>query len=898
MTLAAGTRLGPYEIVSSIGAGGMGEVYRARDSRLGRDVAIKILPVAFAADTERLRRFEQEARAASSLSDPHIVAVFDVGEAAGIHFFASELVDGTSLREMLHQGALPIPTVLELAGQLASGLAAAHEKGIVHRDLKPENVLVSRSGTVKIADFGLAKHSAPGDSTQSQMTTSPLSLTEAGVVLGTVAYMSPEQAKGSSVDYRSDQFSFGLILYEMLAGRRPLQRDSVAETLSAILRDEPEPLDPGLHVPEHLKWILDRCLAKEARRRYASTRDLSIDLETFRQRGREPGPRPQGPAAAAVARGRAPNLAQLAAVAVLALAAGAGLALWLRRPVAREVPTLHYLTYSGHDSSPAVSPDGKTIAFASDRDGRSRIWLKQLSTAGEAPLTDGPDGSPRFSPDGSTILFARSEGERSVLYRMAVVGGEPRRLVENANEGDWSPDGKRLVFLRWIPNNGGTFVGLADSDGTQPRDLARIEALPLIHPRWSPDSRTVGMVEAANGGATRSIYLVAAENGKAAKISPARNHGWLTSLAWTGSDTVVYGEADSAVAAVTGSSAHVVRQNIRTQKWETLLWTPSSGQILDVVSPGRVVFDVNSVRENLREVPLSLRAGESQRRWLTRGSSGDRQPTYSPDGQWVLFSSNRSGNLDLWEVSTKTGIPRRLTDDTADDWDPAFTPDGKHVLWSSNRSGPFEIWMANADGSGARKITSDGQDAENPSMTPDGEWIIYGSFNQEHPGIWKIHPDSTGLAPIVKGISPYPEVSPDGRYVTCRTNDDPSHVTLRVFRLSDGSPTAFHAGLEIRRGFSATSVGRPRWMPDGRSIVFVGQNDRGVYGLYVQDFDPGRETDLTRRPLGEFDSDLSTESFGISPDGSRMVLAGWEQLSSLVMAEQVPDVSPPDRRAP
>ncbi|HEY6928863.1 MAG TPA: protein kinase [Thermoanaerobaculia bacterium] len=898
MTLAAGTRLGPYEIVSSVGAGGMGEVYRARDTRLGRHVAIKVLPASFAAEPDRLKRFEEEARAASSLSDPHIVTVFDVGQSGDIHFFASELVDGTSLREMLHQGPLPIPTVLELAAQIASGLAAAHEKGIVHRDLKPENVLVTRSGTVKIADFGLAKQSTPGDTIQSQMTTSPLSLTEAGMVLGTVAYMSPEQAKGSPVDYRSDQFSLGLVLYEMLSGRRALQRDSVAETLSSILRDEPEPLDPGLRVPEHLKWILERCLAKEARRRYASTRDLAMDLETSRQRGSEAAPASRSWADAAGPKSRAPRLPQLAAVAVLALAAGAALALWFRRPAVRDVPRLYSLTYSGHDSSPAVSPDGKTIAFASDRDGRSRIWLKQLSTAGEAPLTEGPDNSPRFSPDGSTILFARSEGERSTLYRMAVVGGEPRRLVDNANEGDWSPDGKRLVFVRWIPDNGGTFVGLADSDGTQQRDLARIQALPLIHPRWSPDSRTVGLIETANGGAMRSIFLVSAENGKVAKLSPARNHGWLTSLAWTDSDTVVYGEADSAVAAVTGSSAHVVLQNIRTQKWETLLWTPSSGQILDLVSPGRIVFDVNSVRENLREVPLSPRAGDSQRRWLTRGSSGDRQPTYSPDGQWVLFSSNRSGNLDLWEVSSKTGIPRRLTDDTADDWDPAFSPDGKHVLWSSNRSGQFEIWMANADGSDARKITSDGQDAENPSMTPDGAWIVYGSFNHEHPGIWKIHPDGTGLASVIKGISPYPELSPDGRYVTCRTNDDPSHVTLRVFRFSDGAPTAFHAALEIRRGFSATSVGRPRWMPDGKSIVFVGQNDEGVYGLYVQEFDPERDTGRTRRPLGEFDSELSTESFGISPDGARIVLAGWEQLSSLVMAEQVPNVSPANRRVP
>jgi eukaryotic-like serine/threonine-protein kinase len=869
----------------------MGEVYRARDSRLGRDVAIKVLPAAFTADEERLRRFEREARAASSLSDPHIVTVFDVGQSDDIHFFASELVEGTSLRDLLAQGPLPMKTVLDYGSQIASGLAAAHERGIVHRDLKPENVLVSHGGLVKIADFGLAKQFSLADASHSQMTTSPRSLTEAGVVLGTAAYMSPEQAKGDSVDYRSDQFSLGLIVYEMATGKRAFARGSVAETLSAILRDEPQPLPPEARVPEHLRWILERCLGKEARERYASTRDLAFDLETCRQHMGETATKAEA-AEVSGRRARGISVRQWILATLLGAALGAVPALWLRRPDVRDVPTLHSLTYSGHDSSPAVSPDGKTIAFVSDRDGRSRIWLKQLATASEAALTEGPDGSPRFSPDGSMILFARSGGERSVLYKMAVVGGEPRRVVEDANEGDWSPDGKRLVFSRWIPNNGGTLVGLAEADGTQQKELARIPALPLIHPRWSPDSRTVGMVEAANGGATRSIFLVSAENGKATRLSPARNHGWLTSLAWTGSDAVVYGEADSAVAAVTGSSAHVVRQNIRTQKWETLLWIPSSGQILDIVSPGRIVFDVSSVRENLREVLLSHPGGETQGRWLSRGSSSDRQPTYSPDGEWVLFSSNRSGNLDLWEVSTKTGVPRRLTDDTADDWDPAFTPDGQHVLWSSNRSGSFEVWMANSDGSAARKITSDGQDAENPTMTPDGQWILYGSFHHEHPGVWKIHPDGTGLTPVIKGISPYPELSRDGRYLAFRTNDDPSHVTLRVSRFSDGKPTAFQLALEIRRGFSATSVGRPRWMPDGKSIVFVGQNEQGVYGLYVQEFDPDHNTDRTRRPWGSFDADLSVESFGISPDGSRITLAGWEQLATLVMAEHVPGVSP------
>ena len=288
MSLAPGTRLGPYEILSSLGSGGMGEVYRARDTRLGRDVAIQVLPEQFAHEPERLRRFEGEARSASALSDPHIVTVFDVGEADGIHFFASELVEGSDLRHLMESGALSVKKALDLAEQIASGLAAAHEKGIVHRDLKPENVLITKSGVVKIADFGLAKLAESSAPKGSQFPTSDGHHTSAGVIMGTVAYMSPEQVRGEALNFPSDQFAFGSILYEMLAGRRPFRGNSSNEVLAAILRDEPEPLEKAApNVPAPLRWIVERCLAKEPAERYDSTRDLGRELGSCRARLRE-----------------------------------------------------------------------------------------------------------------------------------------------------------------------------------------------------------------------------------------------------------------------------------------------------------------------------------------------------------------------------------------------------------------------------------------------------------------------------------------------------------------------------------------------------------------------------------------------------------------------------------
>jgi eukaryotic-like serine/threonine-protein kinase len=280
MTLTAGSRLGPYEILGQIGAGGMGEVYRARDTRLGREVAVKVLPEQFSSDPERMSRFEREARAASALSDSHIVAVFDVGEARGVHYFVCELVDGSDLRGILAKERPSVKKTLDLSRQIASGLAAAHEKGIVHRDLKPENILITKGGEAKVGDFGLAKLRESEQAPLSQLPTSDRALTAQGLVFGTVAYMSPEQARGKSVDFRSDQFSFGSILYEMLTGKRPFERETAAQTLTAIIEDEPAPIvQTNPAAPEPLRWVVERCMAKDPEERYASTRDLVRDLK-------------------------------------------------------------------------------------------------------------------------------------------------------------------------------------------------------------------------------------------------------------------------------------------------------------------------------------------------------------------------------------------------------------------------------------------------------------------------------------------------------------------------------------------------------------------------------------------------------------------------------------------
>ena len=904
MSLSAGARLGPFEVVAPLGAGGMGEVYRARDLRLGREVAIKVLPEELSTDSDRLARFEQEARSASALNHPHIVTVYDVGRSDSVSWIAMELVDGKTLRELLTAGPLAAKRFLSIGAQAADALAKAHAAGIVHRDLKPENLMVSRDGFAKILDFGLAKLTAPSPSDSAALAQTALDATQPGTVLGTAGYMSPEQAAGGSLDFRSDQFSLGSILYEMAAGSRPFHRNTPAESMTAIMREEPEPLSRAApSAPAPYRWIVERCLAKEPDDRYSSTLDLARELATLRDHLSEVSRTEEVVAEGRPAsRGRGRLVPALLSVGLVCLALGAALAFLWKRETPAAVPEIRYLTHSGRDASPAASPDGRTIAFSSDRDGVRRIWLKQLLEGDEVSVTSGQDDFPRFSPDGSAILFSRTEQGRTSLFRIPSVGGEPRRLVNDVFSGDWSPDGRHVAFVRWRLIDGVTssIVGTAAAaDGAGAREIARVDNVTLIHPRWSPDSRMIALSETPllGGGNPTAVYVVDADGSNTRTVSPPGAVGQVSSSAWVADDELVYSRSESVAGALTASAARVFRQNIRSPVARMILWSPINSVTLDLLGPGKLVFDGGSLRENLQQIPQQPGvAAPVERRWLTRGNSTDRQPVYSPDGEWVVFSSDRTINLDLWAVSTKSGAIRRLTRDTANDWDPGFMPDGR-IMWSSNRSGPFEIWIAEADGSGARQLTKDGLSAQNPTATPDGKWIIYASGNPAHRGIWKIRPDGSGAVRLVSATVVIPEVSPDGQYVAYLTNRRTPMASVRVATVADGRDVPFSIAVGSQgRGGSFFTTGRTRWMPDGKAIAYIGQNESGHYGVYVQDFIPGRDTTGSRRPLAGFDADTATESFAFSRDGKWLTTAGWEQLSSVMIAEGVGGVTPARRR--
>ncbi len=876
MTLSPGAKLGPYEIQSPLGAGGMGEVYRATQSSLGRHVAIKVLATATASDPERLRRFEQEARSASALNHPNIISIYDVGREDGTSYIAMEFVDGRTLRDLLTAGPLGIKKSLQIAAQIADGLAKAHSAGIVHRDLKPENVMITRDGFVKILDFGLAKLMITDSS---ETMTAAVPGTHPGMVMGTAGYMSPEQARGAEIDYRSDIFSFGSMLYEMVTGKPPFKGASSAQTLAAIIEDEPTPLaESNPKTPAPLRWLIERCMAKDREDRYSSTRDLAQDLKSIRDHlsdATSSGAMPHAPAA------QRPKWLIPASLGLGGLVLGAILMAWLRPEQAVTPPTLRPLTFSGNDFSPSISPDGRTVAFVSGRDGKYRIWLKQLESGSETVLTSGPDDQvPRFSPDGSWVMFIRNRA----AYRIPSLGGEARKLLDNVDETEWSPDGREVAFVRDV--NAGTDIGVASVADGATHVIHHVDNEQLRSPSWSPDGKTIALVTqpvGVAGSPVHTLLLVSPDGHNVRELKCPLMGGGLSGAAWTrDSRQVVYEVPESAAdvggarTTSVGSPGHVLMQDVTSGKTRMLFAVQAPVSRVEIAGPGRVIFDSLATRDNLKY--LSSAPGEPLGgRWLTRGNSIDRQPFFSSDRESVIFSSSRSGDVDVWEVSTKTSALRRLTDHPASDWDPFVTPDNQHLFFSSNRSGNFEVWIADRDGSSPRQVSHDGFDAENPVLSPDG-WVVYASGQPQHPGMWKVRLDGTDARLVVPGTIAWPDVSPDGKYALYHVVLNAMQADIFVVRLADGTPTGFR-----------TRGQRARFAADGHSIVYI--RDQGT-DIVQQDFlTPSAPIKVVVPAL----PDLFTETFHMAPDGKSIAVSYLQPSRSLVVVDGVPGVTAPSR---
>jgi Tol biopolymer transport system component len=894
LSLEPGRNLLHYRLIEKIGEGGMGVVWKAVDTTLDREVAIKVLPDSPGlASDERLDRFKREAKLLASLNHPNIAAVYGLHEAEGVRFLAMEWVPGEDLAQRLGRGPLSTDDAIDVATRIAEALEAAHEQSVVHRDLKPANVLRTPDGKIKVLDFGLAKALSPDDaSKEAEPSFSPTVTagTVAGVILGTAAYMSPEQARGQPVDRRADVWAFGCVLYEMLTGRPAFPGGTITDILAAVVTREPDLDALPSDLPVSVRRLIRRCLAKNPHDRLQAIGDARLELE-------EPDDVVDAGTAPATPARRGWLWAGVLATIAAVIGAAAGL---LFAPTA-EAPApvrVRALTFGGTDYTPTASPDGRLVAFASARGGTSRIWLKQLAGGGEQPLTEGSDSFPQFSPDGSSVLFMRDESGVRSAYRVGLVGGQPRRVVGSVFEACWSPDGNEIAFIRADRTEAGPMnaVGVIGIDGGPERILLSLEGWILRGIDWSPDGRNILVTRSSpTGGATGwQALVVDVGDGNVREVGPGGGTNMVSVGAWSpDGSSIVLASMSNTIGDLSGVPARVLRFDVERGTSETLFWrsglfpfrgNETGSTRFSALGDGRLLFDTYEQRETLVEVAT----GDGTVRGRTRGTAADRQPAYSPDGRTVVFSSNRAGNLDLWLLDLETGSLTQLTDDVAQDWDPAFTPDGRHLLYSSDRGGNLEIWMAGADGSEPRQVSSDGVDAENPTMTADGEWIVYVSGNTANLGVFRIRPDGSDATLLASGNFIVPEVSPDGRYALYALSALPRPAEVRVVEIETGETVDFRIEIPFSADSPNVTYGRSRWMHGGDAIAFLGLDDRGRPGVYVQDFAPGRDTASTRRPLaGFFEHDI-TESFDVSPDGTHVILATVQEARNVMLAEGVP----------
>jgi Tol biopolymer transport system component len=770
MAIAAGTRFGPYEIVAPLGAGGMGEVWKARDARLNRFVALKVLPPGAASDDRR--RFLLEAQAASALNHPNIVTIYDIVRDDGEEAIAMEHIAGRTLDRLIVPKGLPLADFLRLAIPIASGVAAAHDAGIVHRDLKPGNVMVTDSGQVKVLDFGLATLSeaiARDDTTRS-----PSAHTAEGTIVGTPSYMSPEQAQGRDIDARSDIFSFGAVLYEMVTGQRAFRGETHVSTIAAVLRDEPTRIAVlRADLPRDVERIVGRCLRKDPARRYQSMMDVRLALEEVQEELE--GGMPVMPVPPAGRRRVA--LWTVAALGVLA-SAGTGWLMWNRTPVMPQGPTIvrPFTNYPGFERNPAVSPDGKMIAFAWEGpdSGTLDIWVKLLDSAQPLKLTTGPDHkvSPVWSPDGRRVAYTSPPGDvYRQVYEIPALGGQPRRITAGWVT-DWSPDGGSLLVIRHTTAEaeGGIFLVSVDDGSTRRlttfakghiQDSARfsfdgtgvvftaVESADRSHvmqlalagglPQPLPvdglrqaDVRTLLpggrelLIMGQRDGGPFALFRVPVHGGSPRELPFGRGATGIPSLGGSVGATVSAGRLAPILAFV----ENVSNINIwRVAAWPAAERTPerwitsTRTNTSPALSPDGSRIAVSSTRSSTSQIWLTDASGGNPTQLTSLFGPTVGTPRWSPDGSKLVLDARVGGNPDVWVVKAAGGDPQRLTNGSSEDIVPDWSPDGKWIYFSSNRSGRLEVWRMPSTGGTPEQITREG--GFNPHLSPDGSFVVY-----------------------------------------------------------------------------------------------------------------------------------------------------------------------------
>jgi len=881
MRFSPGNRLGPYELLDMLGAGGMGEVYRARDPRLNRDVAVKVLPSEVGSDRQRLKRFEREAQSASALNHPNIVTIYDIGTADSISYIAMELVKGEPLRSVLLQGALPVRRLLQVGTQVAEGLAKAHTAGIVHRDLKPENVMVTEDGLVKILDFGLAKLTQP-DTSGSEATQAPTvsGQTDAGVVLGTVGYMSPEQAAGRSVDFRSDQFSFGSILYEMATGRRAFQRASPPQTMTAIIQDEPEPISMlNPKIPAPVRWIIERCLAKEARNRYASTEDLARELATIRDHLSEAISAAEGfPRVAERIRRRRWWIPAVIAAAILLALGVAGWRLLQRdffwkNPLAGARFT-RLTDWEGSEVDASMSSDGKFVAFLSDRDGPFDAWITQVGSDQFLNLSKGqfPDlyldrvRNLGFSGDDAHVwMRITRQGRRGEdAWLVPTMGGNARPFLTAAVLIAWSPDRAHIVYHTADP---GDPIFVADHNGGNPKQIFIDK--PGIHnhyPIWSPDGRFIYFANGIPNPFHMDIWRIPSSGGKAERLT---NHDSRVSYpAFLDDRTLLY-----TAPRPDGSGSGLYAMDVDRRIPHALSFGLEEYVSVAASSDGRrLVVTVANPTSHLWTAPISEHVvDESGVSRYSLPAVRAAAPRFGPG--YILFLSSRGAADGLWKFEGGSDTELWKGAEGSVSAAPAVSPDGTRICFVVREGKESRLRVMAADGTGARRMAESLDVRDAPSWSPDGRWIaVVASEGKEQP-LFKIPVDGGAPVRLVGGNNYDPVWSPDGRFIAYS-----EHHGGPTYQLKGVTPEK--QPFRLPEVTVAAGGNRYRFLPDGRALALV----RGHYrnqDFWLLDLATGRLRELTKLRPG-----FDIKSFDVSPEGRQILFDRYRENSDVVLIDR------------